>query len=739
MKSRIFNSLTFSLRLFLRRLFVSFVGSTVRVVARFGRLTDRLLKLAVANGLNLNEVWPRSVEDRRFAPEMQTWGAQDFLFMMDALSGKGAIPAASEAIKASIIIPVCNNFEYTVQCLRSLLREVDFSDTEVIVVNNGSTDDTPRVLSYFKQFVRAIHNHQNVGFVDACNQGAAAAHGKYLVFLNSEMFVLSGWLKHLRDTIESNPAIGAVGSMLLYPDGQIQEAGGIVWRDASVALYGWGKDPEDRRYKFAREVDYCSASSLLIRKEIFQSLGGFDRRYAPAYYEDVDLCFGTRALGYKVVYQPMSRVIHSAGATAGRDLRSGYKRFEEINRAKFFEKWREVLQREQREKKESRLAQAANRRCGPRVIVFDDRVPLPDRDAGSARMFLILKALVQWTNPVFISLGKPISDTDETILEQEGVETAHINDYQRLLKERDFAVAILSRPDTANALLSSIRRIDSSIKIIFDTVDLAFHRLRREYKLSGDSDRAREARKYEKLEKRLVRESDQIWCATPEDAEVLSREVSGARIEIVPTIHPLRGRGKSFDEREGLIFIGGFLHRPNPDAVRHFIDEIYPLVCAAIPDLKFYVVGGDVPAEIMAYESDNVRITGHISDVDSIFERSRIFVAPLRYGAGMKGKVGHALSYGLPVVTTSIGAEGFGMRHRQEAMIVDEPQAFAEAVIQVYQSRELWQQLSDNGYTHLQRHFTPEVVAQKLRAAITKTSPGKKAEWLNTVYDMPTP
>jgi glycosyltransferase involved in cell wall biosynthesis len=150
-------------------------------------------------------------------------------------------------------------------------------------------------------------------------------------------------------------------------------------------------------------------------------------------------------------------------------------------------------------------------------------------------------------------------------------------------------------------------------------------------------------------------------------------------------------------------------------------------------------VGGDVPAEIMAYESENVRIMGHISDVDSIFERSRIFVAPLRYGAGMKGKVGHALSYGLPVVTTSIGAEGFGMRHRQEAMIVDEPQAFAEAVIQVYRSRELWQQLSDNGYTHLQRHFTPEVVAQKLRAAITKTSPGKKAEWLNTVYDMPTP
>ncbi len=156
------------------------------------------------------------------------------------------------------------------------------------------------VLAHFQNVVHAIRNEENRGFVDACNQGAAVARGKYLVFLNNDTVVLPGWLKGLVETIEANPAIGAVGSMFLYPDGSIQEAGGIVWKNGEAHHYGWGGSPDDLQFNFAREVDYCSAASLLVKSEIFNRLGGFDRRFAPAYYEDVDLCFGVRSLGYKV-------------------------------------------------------------------------------------------------------------------------------------------------------------------------------------------------------------------------------------------------------------------------------------------------------------------------------------------------------------------------------------------------------------------------------------------------------
>src|SRR6266566_1199677 len=173
-------------------------------------------------------------------------------------------------VQSSIIIPVFNKAEFTFQCLTSLMKEIDFSQNEVIIVDNASTDDTKRVPAHFEDLIRVISNDANRGFVDASNQGAALARGKYLVFLNNDTKVLSGWLDNLVDTIEADPATGAVGSMFLYPDGSIQEAGAIVWSNGEAHHYGWGASPDDRDFNFAREVDYCSAASLLIRRGIFE-------------------------------------------------------------------------------------------------------------------------------------------------------------------------------------------------------------------------------------------------------------------------------------------------------------------------------------------------------------------------------------------------------------------------------------------------------------------------------------
>ncbi|CAN5680649.1 hypothetical protein BH18ACI4_BH18ACI4_14590 [soil metagenome] len=637
------------------------------------------------------------------------------LALVADLSSKKFMAIADRQILVSIIIPVFNKIDYTFQCLRALLDEISFLDTEIIIVNNASTDTTGPVLGHFGDLIRVIDNAENQGFVDACNQGAAVASGEYLLFLNNHTIVQPGWLGSLLDAMKNDATVGAVGSMFLYPDGRIQEAGGIIWKTGEAYHYGWGELPTDRKYNFTREVDYCSAASLLVRKSLFDMLSGFDRRYAPAYYEDVDLCFGIRSLGQKVIFQPRSRVIHYESVTAGRDPGQNSKTFQLINRKKFAEKWSNVLDK-QVEYNLALAPQAANRKRGPQIIVFDDRVPTPDRDAGSARIVNILKLLARIGKPVFIPM-KPLLESEQ-FLWREGIETANVFDYVRLVKNRSFRVAILTRPEVATGLLRSIRRADRKTKIIFDMVDAHFVRLGREHEITGIQKLAVAARRSKARELALARASDQVWCASEADKKAVSVAVAEERLVVIPTIHALQDRGEQPEEREGLLFIGHLSHRPNSDAVNYFMREIHPLIKQRLPSVPFYVVGSGAPPEIEAYDSVTVKVMGYVPDINPLLKSVRVFVAPLRFGAGVNGKIGEALSYGVPVVTTSIGAEGIGLTSGENAMIANDPEEFADSVIRLYRDEDLWRRLSESGYNHIENHFTPQIVGQKIENAL---------------------
>ena len=636
-----------------------------------------------------------------------------------ALPEKAPTIHSERSIQTSIIIPVFNKAEFTWQCLASLILELDFSQIEIIVVDNASTDNTEEVLARFADYVRVITNERNAGFVEASNQGAAAAKGKYLLFLNNDTMVLPGWLDHLIQTIEDDPLVGAVGSMFLYPDGSIQEAGGIVWQNGAADHYGWSASPDDRLFNFAREVDYCSAASMLIRTEIFNSLGGFDRLFAPAYYEDVDLCFGVRSLGFKVIYQPTSRLVHFEGVTAGSDTTRGFKKYQLTNRAKFVEKWRAVLDREHLPQDLKQLTAASDRnRDRPRVVVFDERVPSPDRDAGSLRMLLILKSLANWCHVIFVPFNRPQSVDYERALWQAGIETAEATDYRSLLKNKNIRAAIVSRPSMASTFIRRIRRVNPNVRVVFDMVDTHFLRFQREYEISGEAAALSEAKRYRKLERKLAQASDVVWCASPEDKAVMERETPESRIEVVPTIHELHDSGKAFDDRRDLLFIGNLAHRPNEDAVLFFLREVYPLVRKGLPSVRLDIIGDNASTAIKAFDSEEVRIRGYVPDVEPYLQNARVFVAPLRFGAGIKGKVGEAMAYGLPVVTTSIGAEGFGLTHELDGMIGDNPESFAKAIQQLYLQKELWKRVSDNSRLRIEKQFTPEVVAETINNSI---------------------
>jgi glycosyltransferase involved in cell wall biosynthesis len=335
-------------------------------------------------------------------------------------------------------------------------------------------------------------------------------------------------------------------------------------------------------------------------------------------------------------------------------------------------------------------------------------------------MYMILKTVAQWSHVVFLPFNRPQGIEYEQALWNLGVETGEIIDYRLLLKNRNFTAAILSRPSVGGAMLNRIRRSAPGTKIIFDPVDTHFQRLEREYRTTGRREALRAARRYRKLEARLARQSDLVWCASPEDKQAMQKETQATPIDVIPTIHELHGHGLPFEQRSDLLFVGNMAHSPNADAVHYFMREIYPRIREAMPEVKVKIIGDDPAGEIRQYDSEQVSILGYVPEIEGFYQRSRVFIAPVRFGAGIKGKIGEALSYGVPVVTTSIGAEGFGLKHGVDVMIADEPSAFADAVVQLYTSKELWDTLANNGRDRIQNNFTPEVIARTINDSIRR-------------------
>jgi GT2 family glycosyltransferase/glycosyltransferase involved in cell wall biosynthesis/SAM-dependent methyltransferase/Tfp pilus assembly protein PilF len=659
------------------------------------------------------------------------------LHRVDLSSGSLSIP-----VRASIILLCYNKVELTKKCIIALKKNTPQNLYELIVVDNASTDGTAAFLAGLQREtpnLRVLTNKENLGFVEGNNAGARMATTEHLVFLNNDTEPQPGWLEALLQTLDTDSRAGAVGAKLIYPNGTLQEAGGIIFSDGSGWNYGRGKDPRDPRFNFLREVDYCSGACLLVKRHLFEAAGGFDTRFAPAYYEDTDLCFWIRSAGWRVLYQPASVVVHHEGATAGTNLQSGFKRFQTINHAKFREKWEQTL-KQQCAPGEGNVAQASDRRSGKRLLVVDALMPMYDRASGSRRMREILRLLAAAGHKVTFlarngangarytaalqSFGVEVYAGDPDRMRQLGYQSdAWRLDLSALLLERKFEKAFLSFWYIAEHYLPFLRIVSPATAVYVDTVDVHYVRELRRAELEQDHQALAGIAERKLRELRTYWLADQLIAVTQNDADALRTELPASVIKVVPNIHAIAADVPAFSERNGILFVGNFAHPPNEDAVLFFHQQIWPPLKAKLPDLELTIVGNNPPPKVKALAGNGITVTGYVPEMEPYVRSHRVSIAPLRYGAGMKGKIGEALAAGLPVVTTSVGAEGMSSPGEAPFVVRDDPAAFADSVAELYLNQATWAKFSSRGRAHMDRNFSPAVVGRQLEEVVTQPAP----------------
>ena len=618
----------------------------------------------------------------------------------------------------SIIIPVHNNLNYTINCISTIINAESTINYEIIIANDMSTDNTKFLLRnyFFNYFNIHIHNnHKKYNFLQNCNKAVEKSKGKYLLFLNNDTKVHKDWLTYLIKLIESDEKIGMVGSKLINENNELQEAGGIIWNNGIGFNYGRGDDADLPEYNYVKEVDYISGASILIKKTIWEQIGGFDERFSPAYYEDTDLAFQLRKLGYKVMYQPKSIVKHYEGISNGKDISSGIKHYQDINKQKFINKWKSELKYQSAQ---GNVFIARDRSYNKsRILVVDRFVPNFDKDAGGRCCYMYLN-IFQKLGLQVTFLGDDLRKIEPytTILQQKGIEILYGEKYNTEGLElwfRDnlkyFKYVYLQRPSITEKYIYLIKKYFSG-KIFYFAHDLHHIRLAREYNITHDINKYLESKYVKESEMRIFNEVDIIHVVGNYEHKILENLLKNKTIRNIPLFYydnKYTDIEKNFFLRKDLIFVGGLLHSPNIDGVLWFAKEVYPNIVKKYPDIVWHIVSSEMPDEIRNLTSKNIKIEGFLTDenLHLLYQKCRIALAPLRYGAGVKGKILEAAHNQIPLVTTSIGAEGLD-KSIGSFIVEDNPKRMAKKICELYEDFPRLKQMADSGKILINKYYT---------------------------------
>ncbi|NJK66011.1 MAG: tetratricopeptide repeat protein [Microcoleus sp. SU_5_3] len=556
--------------------------------------------------------------------------------------------------EVSIVIILHNRAELTLSCLYSLLRN-PFKAFEVILVDNNSADTTHQLLQRIKG-AKIILNDKNLHYLLACNQSSQVAEGDYLLFLNNDTQILGDSITFAVNTLKSSDDIGAVGGKLILPDGTLQEAGSMIWKDGSCIGYGRGDSPTAPQYMFQRSVDYCSAAFLLTRRELFLEMGGFDEDYQPAYYEETDYCVRLQKLGKKIIYNPKVAILHYEFASSSHSSSSQHaialmKQNQKILREKHHDWFQHQYASEIKNILFARSHARENRR---RILFIDDRVPHPYLGSGYTRSHSILCGMVALGYAVTIYPTDLSCTEDWTSIyadistEVEVMRGYHLLLLEDFLRERKgyYDIVFVSRPHNMkhfHLILSKETLLDQT-KIIYDAEAIFCHRELEERRLQGNPVTVENVKIELDRELKLAEKSHCIIAVSQQEQQQFI-EYGYKTVSLLGHSIPSSPTPNSFSERHNLLFVGSIynLNSPNADSVLWLSKAIFKVIQAKLgQDVNLLIAGtntvGELKQQIHKLGNDSIKMLGRIDDLTNLYNESRLFVAPTRFAAGIPHK-----------------------------------------------------------------------------------------------------
>ncbi len=624
-----------------------------------------------------------------------------------AFQEKGEIQALSMPVNfdpvVSIVIPTYGRTDLVYRLLLSILLQDDKSISyEVIVAEDAS--DSGCIIDDYVEGIKVIRNKINLGFLKNCNNAINQVKGEFVVLLNNDTYVTRDWLSELLQPFKRDSKTGLVGAKLLYPNGDIQEAGGIVWNNGQPWNVAKGKDSYHCEYSYTREVDYLSGAVLCFRNQVWQELGGFNECYSPAYYEDTDFAFKVKAAGLKVVYAAMCKIVHDEGQSHGTDVTSGVKKYQAINSEYFKSNWQGSFKYLGKEGHQLHLNK--DRGIKFRVLFIDATTPEPNKNAGSYAAVQEIK--------LFQSLGAKVTFVPENLaywneytkdLQRIGVEAIYAPYFYRVeefLNKRleEFDLVYITRNEVASRYMDTIKTKSPNTPVFFNNADLHFLREFRQSVSENEVDLpALLASRERELD--VINRADKTFVYTKEERTALeSHFVPNNKIVINPWVLSKKEKISPIAQN-GICFLGGYNHLPNTQAVIWFVENVMPKVVAIDPSIHFNIYGSNFPDDLKNKfkEFKNINVVGFVESLDTIFKNNRLFVAPLLSGAGVKGKVLEALSYGMPCILSSVAAEGIFLVDGVNCSIPETPDEWCDSIVGLYHNVELLEQYSLNSYS----------------------------------------
>ncbi len=618
-------------------------------------------------------------------------------------------PAA--AADALVIVPATQPVETVHRCLADLHRAGVDAEAELLVLDPGEADARTALLPSLVRGLRYEHCGP-AGLVAACNEAIQRARTGLVAFVDPRVGLAPEWLRTMRATFSQEPDARVIGGVVLRGDGLVQHggftlAGGGVLRDPAQFV-----EADRSEQRFLRPVEAAAALATVMRREAVLEAGGLDAAYADVNQAVIALCAGAPA-GAVLVQPAAAGLWHGEQADPGSTTPDLTGQAEDARRLRLA------------------LLDAARGEAGGRplvagrALIVDDTLPRPDRDAGSVITLAQMRVLrrLGWRVTFAPASGANVTEADRRALERLGIEIALPPEHQSVthyLRDHgpDIDFVMIVRFGNAMALAPAVRELAPRAKLVFQPADLHFLREAREAALLGGRRDAPLRRKRRMNEIACVREADATLLFSDHEQAVLAAETDPAKLHVLRWIADPEPPGPGFAARDGLLFIGGFAHRPNADAVRWYADAVLPLLRRERPGLVLHVVGADPPPEIAGLAGPDIVVHGWVRDLRPLLDQVRLSLAPLRYGAGFKGKVATSLAHGVPVVATPIAVEGTGLQDGDGVAVARGPEGFARAIARLHDDPVAWQALSERAVERVRALYSPEAAAETYRRVL---------------------